>query len=37
MKKIIAFAGSSSKNSINKQLVTYAGSQFEMLCVKSST
>lgn len=29
MKKIIAFAGSSSKNSINKQLVTYAGSQFE--------
>ena len=29
MKKIIAFAGSSSKNSINKQLVTYVASQFE--------
>ena len=29
MKKIIAFAGSTSKNSINKQLVTYATSLFE--------
>ena len=29
MKKIIAFAGSSNKNSINKQLVTYVASQFE--------
>ena len=29
MKKIIAFAGSSSKTSINKQLVTYAAKQFE--------
>lgn len=29
MKKILAFAGSSSKNSINKQLVTYVASQFE--------
>ncbi len=29
MKKIIAFAGSSSKNSINKQLVTYVASQFK--------
>jgi chromate reductase, NAD(P)H dehydrogenase (quinone) len=29
MKKIIAFAGSSSKNSINKQLVTYVVSLFE--------
>ena len=27
MKKIIAFAGSNSKNSINKQLATYAASQ----------
>ncbi len=27
MKKIIAFAGSSSKNSINKQLVTYTSTQ----------
>lgn len=29
MKKIIAFAGSSSKNSINKQLVTYMTSLFK--------
>lgn len=29
MKKIIAFAGSTSKNSINKQLVTYTTSLFE--------
>ncbi|UKM63761.1 NAD(P)H-dependent oxidoreductase [Flavobacteriaceae bacterium GSB9] len=29
MKKIIAFAGSNSKNSINKQLVTYASSLLE--------
>jgi chromate reductase len=29
MKKIIAFAGSSSKNSINKQLVTHVAHQFE--------
>lgn len=29
MKKIIAFAGSSSKNSINKQLATYAAHLFE--------
>jgi NAD(P)H-dependent FMN reductase len=29
MKKIIAFAGSSSKNSINKQLATYAANLFE--------
>ncbi len=29
MKKIIAFAGSSSKNSINKQLISYVASQFE--------
>jgi chromate reductase, NAD(P)H dehydrogenase (quinone) len=29
MKKIIALAGSSSKNSINKQLVTYVASQFD--------
>ena len=28
MKKIIAFAGSSSKNSINKQLATYAANLF---------
>lgn len=28
-KKIIAFGASSSKNSINKQLATYAASQFE--------
>ncbi len=26
MKKIIAFAGSNSKNSINKELATYAAS-----------
>ena len=29
MKKIIAFAGSSSKNSINKQLATYTAHLFE--------
>lgn len=29
MKKIIAFAGSSSKNSINKQLATYAANLFQ--------
>src|SRR6218665_3595048 len=29
MKKIIAFGGSSSKNSINKQLATYAANLFE--------
>ena len=29
MKKIIAFGGSSSKNSINKQLVTYAANLFQ--------
>ena len=34
MKKIIAFAGSSSKTSINKQLVTYAANQFENASVE---
>ncbi|WNM20433.1 NADPH-dependent FMN reductase [Flavobacterium capsici] len=34
MKKIIAFAGSSSKNSINKKLVTYATSFFENVDVE---
>ena len=29
MKKIIAFGASSSKQSINKQLATYAANQFE--------
>ena len=29
MKKIIAFAGSSSRNSINKQLATYAANLFQ--------
>src|SRR5690606_12845149 len=34
MKKIIAFAGSSSKNSINKKLVTYVSSLFEKVEVE---
>lgn len=34
MKKIIAFAGSNSKTSINKQLVTYASSLLEHVDVK---
>lgn len=34
MKKIIAFAGSSSKTSINKQLATYAAHQFENASVE---
>jgi chromate reductase, NAD(P)H dehydrogenase (quinone) len=34
MKKIIAFAGSSSKTSINKQLVTYAANLFENASVE---
>lgn len=34
MKKIIAFAGSSSKTSINKKLVTYAANQFENASVE---
>lgn len=34
MRKIIAFAGSSSKTSINKQLVTYAANQFENASVE---
>ncbi len=34
MKKIIAFAGSSSKTSINKQLATYAASLFENASVE---
>lgn len=34
MKKIIAFAGSSSKTSINKQLATYAANQFENASVE---
>jgi chromate reductase len=34
MKKIIAFAGSSSKTSINKQLVTYVANQFENASVE---
>ena len=34
MRKIIAFAGSSSKTSINKQLVTYAAHQFENASVE---
>ncbi|MGV9003131.1 NADPH-dependent FMN reductase [Flavobacterium sp.] len=34
MKKIIAFAGSSSKNSINKQLATYATSLFDTVDVE---
>ena len=33
MKKIIAFAGSNSKNSINKQLVTYASSLLDNIGV----
>ncbi|HOD09344.1 MAG TPA: NAD(P)H-dependent oxidoreductase [Flavobacterium sp.] len=34
MKKIIAFGGSSSRNSINKQLATYAASLFENASVE---
>ena len=34
MRKIIAFAGSSSKTSINKQLVTYAANLFENASVE---
>jgi len=34
MRKIIAFAGSSSRTSINKQLVTYAANQFENASVE---
>ena len=34
MKKIIAFAGTNSKNSINKQLVTYATSLLKDVEVK---
>lgn len=34
MKKIIAFAGSSSKTSINKQLATYVANQFENASVE---
>ena len=34
MKKIIAFAGSSSKTSINKQLVTYTANLFENASVE---
>lgn len=34
MKKIIAFAGSSSKTSINKQLATYAANLFENASVE---
>jgi chromate reductase len=34
MKKIIAFAGSSSKTSINKRLATYAANQFENASVE---
>jgi chromate reductase len=34
MKKIIAFAASSSKTSINKQLATYAANQFENASVE---
>lgn len=34
MKKIIAFAGSSSKTSINKQLTTYAANLFENASVE---
>ena len=34
MKKIIAFAGSSSKTSINKQLATFAANQFENASVE---
>ena len=34
MKKIIAFAGSSSKTSINKQLAIYAVNQFENASVE---
>lgn len=34
MRKIIAFAGSSSKTSINKKLATYAANQFENAAVE---
>jgi len=34
MRKIIAFAGSSSKTSINKKLATYAANQFENVAVE---
>jgi NAD(P)H-dependent FMN reductase len=34
MKKIIAFGGTSSKNSINKQLATYAANLFPDVFVK---
>ncbi len=34
MRKIIAFAGSSSKTSINKKLATYAANQFENASVE---
>ncbi len=34
MRKIIAFAGSSSKTSINKQLATYAANEFENASVE---
>ncbi len=34
MKKIIAFCGTSSKNSINKQLATYAANLFPNVFVK---
>ena len=34
MRKIIAFAGSSSKTSINKQLATFAANQFENASVE---
>ena len=33
-KKIIAFAGSSSKDSINKKLATYTANQFENCSVE---
>jgi chromate reductase, NAD(P)H dehydrogenase (quinone) len=34
MKKIIAFGGTSSKNSINKQLATYAANLFPNVFVE---
>ncbi len=34
MKKIIAFGGTSSKNSINRQLATYAANLFPNVFVK---
>ena len=33
-KKIIAFGASSSKNSINKQLATYAANQFQNVSIE---